>query len=194
MNLPSGATLRWAESPAQQARAWECALRLCWYLDVEWGRERLQGLRVLELGCGLGLPGLVSAKHGAASVLLTDIPSGIEPAQKAVDDNGLGWTVKVQVRVSVHTVGRALFSYHRSSPCLLYGPLPLPLPLPCGPRRPADFLAMPAQTPGPSRCSGEEVRARLRRLEVPSISFSAPTLFMATRLRPGNSSRHSQAR
>ena len=47
---------------------WPCALRLAAWLD---GQE-LAGRRVLELGCGLGLPSLVAALRGA-EVLATDV-------------------------------------------------------------------------------------------------------------------------
>nr|WP_255426554.1 methyltransferase domain-containing protein [Pseudonocardia sp. C8] len=36
------------------------------------GPDRLAGRRVLELGCGLGLPSLVAARAGAAPVVATD--------------------------------------------------------------------------------------------------------------------------
>ena len=39
--------------------------------SAEW-RARLRGASCLELGCGLGLPGLVCHLLGAAPVLLTD--------------------------------------------------------------------------------------------------------------------------
>ena len=50
-------------------RAWPCALLLaCWL--ARGGSVR--GRSVLEVGCGLGLPGLAAAALGAARVVLTD--------------------------------------------------------------------------------------------------------------------------
>ena len=55
-------------------RVWPCALLLsCWLAanEVDLGL-RTKGVRVLELGCGLGLPGLTAAALGAAKTVLTD--------------------------------------------------------------------------------------------------------------------------
>ena len=49
---------------------WGAAERLCaWLVERPW---LVQGKRVLEVGAGVGLPGLLAAKLGAAHVLLTD--------------------------------------------------------------------------------------------------------------------------
>ncbi len=53
---------------SQQSRAWDCSLAMIKYLET----FQLEGLRVLELGCGLGLPGITSALLGAHSVHVTD--------------------------------------------------------------------------------------------------------------------------
>ncbi len=53
---------------SQQSRAWDCSLAMVKYLET----FQLEGLRVLELGCGLGLPGIASALLGAHSVHVTD--------------------------------------------------------------------------------------------------------------------------
>jgi predicted nicotinamide N-methyase len=57
---------------------WPCAVRLATWLD---GQE-LAGRRVLELGCGLGLPSLVAAL-GGADVLATDVEPDALPCVEA---------------------------------------------------------------------------------------------------------------
>ncbi|CAM9535063.1 unnamed protein product, partial [Ectocarpus sp. 4 AP-2014] len=47
----------------QQGRAWDCSLVLAKYLDQR--PEEVRGKRVLELGCGVGLPGVAAAVVGA---------------------------------------------------------------------------------------------------------------------------------
>ena len=51
-------------------KVWECSVDLCDYLsDCGW---TMVGSRVLELGCGGGLPGMLAAKMGAACVHFQD--------------------------------------------------------------------------------------------------------------------------
>lgn len=49
---------------------WPAALELCAYLA--WNPHLVQGRAVLELGAGVGLPGLLAAQLGALRVVLTD--------------------------------------------------------------------------------------------------------------------------
>ncbi len=53
---------------SQQSRAWDCSLAMVKYLEM----LQLEGLHVLELGCGLGLPGIAAALLGAQIVHVTD--------------------------------------------------------------------------------------------------------------------------
>ena len=70
------------------AQLWPSAEALARHLVERAGR--LDGRRVLELGCGLGLPSLVAARLGAASVLATDFHPDNEPyLRRNVAINGL---------------------------------------------------------------------------------------------------------
>ena len=51
-------------------KIWECAFDLIEYMAES--RFQFQGLRVLELGCGVGLPGLLALVSGAACVHFQD--------------------------------------------------------------------------------------------------------------------------
>lgn len=54
-------------------KLWECSVDLCRYLAAGGkGAPILSGSRVLELGCGHGLPGVVAALRGAHSVTWQD--------------------------------------------------------------------------------------------------------------------------
>ncbi|BBG02160.1 MULTISPECIES: class I SAM-dependent methyltransferase [Pseudonocardia] len=57
--------------PPHWARLWPSARGLAATVDRA-GPGRLAGRRVLELGCGLGLPSLVAARAGAVPVVATD--------------------------------------------------------------------------------------------------------------------------
>ncbi|KAI8927582.1 hypothetical protein BC831DRAFT_451970 [Entophlyctis helioformis] len=46
-------------------KTWECSIDLVQYLEQAFGARRMDGLRVMELGCGSGLPGLYCLGLGA---------------------------------------------------------------------------------------------------------------------------------
>jgi predicted nicotinamide N-methyase len=78
-------------------RVWCCALILAdWLLCTP---AICRGHTVLELGSGLGLPGMLAAKLGAKAVSLTDcLPLMLKSLHRVVRDNGLAKTT------SVHTL------------------------------------------------------------------------------------------
>ncbi|XP_047536278.1 acyl-CoA-binding domain-containing protein 6-like [Vanessa atalanta] len=68
---------------------WPSAPLLAWYLWTQ--RRNLRGLRILELGCGTGLPGILAAKCGA-HVTLTDsvvLPRSLRHLSACCEANGL---------------------------------------------------------------------------------------------------------
>lgn len=53
-------------------KVWECSVDLCQYLSEGDASLTIAGSRVLELGCGVALPGLLAAKMGASCVHFQD--------------------------------------------------------------------------------------------------------------------------
>ena len=83
--LPDDAAVEWAPI----APYWEVLWRSGVALARELEQEPLRGLRVVELGCGLGVPSLVAAGAGA-SVLATDAaPEALELVRRNADANGV---------------------------------------------------------------------------------------------------------
>src|SRR5436190_3149180 len=65
--LPDDGSVEWAPISPYWAVLWRSAVALA----REVATERVAGLRVVELGCGLGVPSLAAARAGA-TVLATD--------------------------------------------------------------------------------------------------------------------------
>ena len=82
--LPDDGAVEWAPI----APYWEVLWRSGVALARELEGEPLRGLRVAELGCGLGLPSVVAAQAGA-SVLATDAaPEALGLVRRNADANG----------------------------------------------------------------------------------------------------------
>ncbi|KAJ8358525.1 hypothetical protein SKAU_G00150500 [Synaphobranchus kaupii] len=64
------------------APVWDAALYLCRYFD----QLDLKGKRVIELGAGTGIVGILAARLGA-EVTLTDLPHAVPQLQKNVSTN-----------------------------------------------------------------------------------------------------------
>ncbi|XP_042262554.1 EEF1A lysine methyltransferase 3-like [Thunnus maccoyii] len=72
------------------APVWEAALHLCGYLEDQ--SVELSGKRIIELGAGTGVVGIVAARLGAV-VTLTDLPLALPQLQANVSANmpSSGW-------------------------------------------------------------------------------------------------------
>ncbi|KAG7493418.1 hypothetical protein JOB18_008710 [Solea senegalensis] len=66
------------------APVWESALLLCRFLEQQ--HVELRGKRVMELGAGTGVVGILAARFGAA-VTLTDLPHAVPQLQVNVSHN-----------------------------------------------------------------------------------------------------------
>ncbi|AVX20298.1 Lysine methyltransferase [Carboxydocella sporoproducens DSM 16521] len=85
--LPDGESPVWVE-------LWPSALALArWY----WQGEDLTGKKVLELGAGLGLPGIVAALKGAWVIQTDYIPAAVELARQNALKNGAAANMVQQV-------------------------------------------------------------------------------------------------
>jgi predicted nicotinamide N-methyase len=83
--LPDSGPVEWAPVAPYWAVLWRSGVALARELD---GLE-LAGLRVVELGCGLGVPSLAAARAGA-SVLATDAsPEALAVVARSARENGV---------------------------------------------------------------------------------------------------------
>jgi predicted nicotinamide N-methyase len=80
----------WADGSWTGTLLWDSAAHVCELMLAQpcW-RARLRGASCLELGCGLGLPGMVASLLGAAPVLLTDRLQVAEMAEAGCRANSL---------------------------------------------------------------------------------------------------------
>ena len=83
--LPDAGAVEWAPVAPYWAVLWRSGVALARELEG----EVLDGLRVVELGCGLAVPSIAAARAGA-SVLATDTcPEALELAQRNAAANGV---------------------------------------------------------------------------------------------------------
>lgn len=85
-----------AELPDDGAAEWAPVVpywSVLWRSGVALARElacsRLAGLRVLELGCGLGVPSLIAARGGAAVLATDGCAEALELVERNARENGL---------------------------------------------------------------------------------------------------------
>ena len=70
------------------SRVWPGAYVLSSHLNQPHIASRIKGAKVIELGAGLGLPGLAAWALGASKVVLTDLDENLPRLRQAVEANG----------------------------------------------------------------------------------------------------------
>jgi predicted nicotinamide N-methyase len=127
--LPDDGPVEWAPLAPYWAVLWRSGVAL--------GRElagaRLAGSRVVELGCGLGVPSLVAARVGAAVLATDGCAEALDLVRRNARENGVSVaTARVDWRAADELVVRGPFDlvlaadvlYERSSVGLLLSLLP----------------------------------------------------------------------
>jgi predicted nicotinamide N-methyase len=104
--LPDDGPVEWAPLMPYWSVLWRSGMAL----GRELASTRLAGLRVVELGCGLGLPSLVAARAGATVLATDESPEALELLERNARGNGLTVaTARVEWGVADALVARAPF-------------------------------------------------------------------------------------
>ena len=83
--LPDDGAVEWAPIAPYWAVLWRSGVALARELDG----EPLRGLRVVELGCGLGAPSLAAARAGASVLATDESDEALELVKRSARANGL---------------------------------------------------------------------------------------------------------
>jgi predicted nicotinamide N-methyase len=83
--LPDEGAVEWAPIAPYWSVLWRSGITLAQELDG----EPLDGLRVVELGCGLGPPSIVAARAGAAVLATDSCAEALELLARNARDNGV---------------------------------------------------------------------------------------------------------
>ena len=83
--LPDDGPIEWAPLVPYWSVLWRSGVAL----GRELARSRLAGSRVVELGCGLGVPSLVAARDGAAALATDRCAEALELVEQNARENGL---------------------------------------------------------------------------------------------------------
>jgi len=83
--LPDDGAVEWAPLAPYWAVLWRSGAALARELDG----EPLEGLRLLELGCGLGAPSLAAARAGANVLATDEAPEALELVARSAEANGV---------------------------------------------------------------------------------------------------------
>jgi predicted nicotinamide N-methyase len=85
--LPDDGPVEWAPLVPYWSVLWRSGVALGRSLAAE--RRPLDGLRVVELGCGLGVPSLVAARAGAGVLATDGEEEALEMVERNARENGL---------------------------------------------------------------------------------------------------------
>eukprot|EP00924_Labyrinthula_sp_SR-Ha-C_P015892 maker-scaffold_4-snap-gene-12.7-mRNA-1 protein AED:0.00 eAED:0.00 QI:137/1/1/1/0/0/2/134/261 len=85
--MRKGNTITFTQASGQQFKIWDCSISLSRFLEKN--KHIVQNKTVLELGCGIGLPGLTCAYLGTKKVILSDLPSAKQNIENIVKRNKL---------------------------------------------------------------------------------------------------------
>jgi predicted nicotinamide N-methyase len=127
--LPDDGGVEWAPIAPYWAVLWRSGVALARELDG----EPLRGLRVVELGCGLGVPSLAAARAGASVLATDESREALELAERSAGANGLrletaavGWASPAALleRAPFDLALAADVLYERSAVALLLSLLP----------------------------------------------------------------------
>ena len=88
-HLLNGRAIVYQEQPKQQCLLWDCAIILARFLESRFA-EKIRGKKVIEMGCGLGLPGMVAHELGASKVMLTEMASALKSLTAQLAANKYG--------------------------------------------------------------------------------------------------------
>jgi predicted nicotinamide N-methyase len=83
--LPDAGAVEWAPLVPYRSVLWRSGVALA----RELAAEDLSGKRVIELGCGLGLPSLAAARQGAAVTATDADPEALALVERNARENGL---------------------------------------------------------------------------------------------------------
>jgi predicted nicotinamide N-methyase len=127
--LPDDGPVEWAPLVPYWAVLWRSGVAL----GRELAGSRLAGLRVAELGCGLGVPSLAAARAGASVLATDESAEALELVEGNARENGLSVeTARVDWGAADELVARGPFDlvlaadvlYERASVALLLSLLP----------------------------------------------------------------------
>ena len=136
--------VEWAPLAPYWSVLWRSGVALGRELD----RRRLDGMRVVELGCGMGVPSLAASRSGAAVLATDSSAEGLELLERNASRNGLEIeTLQVDWATPAELLARAPFDivlaadvlYERASVARLLALMPrlAPRVLLADPGRPA---------------------------------------------------------
>jgi predicted nicotinamide N-methyase len=104
--LPDDGPIEWAPLAPYWAVLWRSGAALA----REIAEGELAGLRVVELGCGLGVPSLVAARRGASVLSTDESAEALELLERNARENGLALeTARVDWNVPDQVVSRGPF-------------------------------------------------------------------------------------
>ena len=83
--LPDDGAVEWAPLVPYWAVLWRSGVALARELDG----EPLEGMRVLELGCGLGVPSIAAARAGAGVLATDSSAEALDLVARSADANGV---------------------------------------------------------------------------------------------------------